>query len=174
MSKLTRVGAGVLAAATAAAPMAFATGAGAATGARAASNPISRNLSCSGSKFVFNSGIPGNITFDFNATIRGTLTSNGTKATFNRIDYHFSNIKWTGETGWPVKSGSAGGKSNVNVKSPISWNSPDSLGGSGTVFPRAFTVSNGGKVSIEGIPDISGLPDPYCTATATIGWTVPK
>lgn len=180
MQKSTKVGAGALAALAAVGPLAAPGVAGAATTARSAATAraevrtISRNLTCSGSKFVYNGGVPGNITFDFNATISGTLNSSNSAATFTRINYSFSNVKWTGEIGWPVKSGSAGSKSNVNVKWPRAWNSPDSLGGSGTVFPSPFTVSKGGGVGIEGVPDIKDLPDPSCTATATIDWTNPK
>jgi hypothetical protein len=170
MKRSTKVGAGAIVALTAVTPVAIAGPAG----AEPAGGAISRSMSCSGSKFVFNSGIPGNITFDFRATISGSLNSNGSAATFNRINYSFSNVKWTGETGWPVKAGAAGIHSNVNVKAPIGWNSPDSLGGSGTVFPAPFSVGNGGTVRIEGIPDIADLPDPACTASATIGWTVTK
>ena len=170
MKRSTKVGVGALTALTAAVPI----GQAAPAGAEAAGGGISRALNCSGSKFVYNGGFPGNITFDFSATISGSLNSNGSAATFTRIDYRFTNVKWTGEPGFPVKSGAAGGSSNVNVKAPITWNSPDSLGGSGTVFPAPFSVGNGGTVKIEGIPDIADLPDPSCTATGTIGWTVTK
>lgn len=133
-----------------------------------ASTAFSQDFSCRGSKFVFVDGFPGNINFDFSATASGYRST--TAATITSIRYAFSNAEWVGETGFPVKRLSPGSHNNVNVTYPVTRNSSDSLGGTGTINPAPFSVTKGHSMKIETFMDISGQPDPSCTATATINW----
>lgn len=158
------VGAGVLAAAVG-------VGVSPAPAGAVANESISQGMSCVARKFITYNGYPGALEVDFNATLRGTVNSANTAVTITSIDYSFTNAKFIPTTGIPSSIGlSVGSSSNLNVKSPVTRNSADSMGGSGNWNVANFTVSKGGQVALEGIPDISGAPDPACTAYANLNW----
>lgn len=64
-----------------------------------------------------------------------------------------------------VSTGSLG---NVNVLSPKSLSSPGDRGTSGSWDLADFGVMKGATLKIQGIPDVSGYPDPKCTASYTV------
>jgi hypothetical protein len=150
----------------------------------AAGEVVNVPVSCTASKnisgfFGWDFFTTGTVSAKFNATLRFTVRSDNARADLTRITYSFTNAEYdywldTPGGGPLTQHLSVHNKSNVNIDAPVSWDSADNLSASGTLTPGVngprFSVANGGRVTIQGIPDIADMPDPSCTTSATLSW----
>ncbi|MEM8905229.1 MAG: hypothetical protein AAGF02_16110 [Actinomycetota bacterium] len=98
-----------------------------------------------------------------------TLNTSGSTARY--VDFNMGSPWWQpvfppGPT-LPWLDGT-GNKNNVNIKSPVTRNSPDSLGQSGRYDFTDFTFAPNSNVRIEMIPDIRNVSDPKCSIYITV------
>jgi hypothetical protein len=99
--------------------------------------------------------------------VRITLNSSGNTVT--SASYSFSNARWESNASGARRTLSLGSSGNVNVTSPVSRVSPDSMGTAGTYDFTNFTVSAGTNVAVQGIPDVPNISDPKCTVYIRVG-----
>lgn len=105
-----------------------------------------------------------------NATLQGVPS--GSNWTVTSIDYNMGSPWWQvilppgPLLPWLEGTGSS---NNINITSPVSRISPDSLGWGGTWNFTNFTASTNSVVKAQMIPDISGAPDPSCVISFNIG-----
>ncbi len=98
-------------------------------------------------------------------------TVSGSKVTVQKVNYSMGSpwYQLVLPPGPPLPwLDGTGNHNNVNVTSPVSRYSPDSLGGGGTYDFADFTVNSNSNVTIQLIPDIVNASDPSCKITLTV------
>lgn len=129
----------------------------------AAASTVSRTMRCTA---VYSAGYQ--VYADVSVTIHGVYNSARTRITFTSTSWSYTNARKVDPLGTyrqPIDA-----RSNLNLISPLAWNSPDSFGASGSFNTPDFSVARGTTVRVRGIPDVRNFPDPMCTASTTVSW----